>query len=308
MFPTSPDRPIRLATRGSALALAQATMTEEALAERYPDIDLVRRVIQTSGDRFQDRPLAEIGGKELFTKEIDEALLSGAADIAVHSLKDVPSEIPAKLCIAAVLPRADARDVLVCGASTLARIAELPPGCEVGTSSPRRALQLLLARPDLKVGFIRGNVPTRLAKAARGEVGATLLAAAGMRRLNLPFEQALSPQEMLPAVGQGIVAIACRVTDDALRMALSAINHLPSWHAMRAERAFLAALGGSCRSPIAAWAEVDGAHLTLHGFLSATDGSRSARRTLHGETNDAEMLGRELAKRMQTEVPHESFA
>lgn len=302
------EHPLRIATRGSALALAQASMTEAALGVAYPDLATVRKVIQTSGDKFQDRPLAEIGGKELFTKEIDEALISGNADIAVHSLKDVPSDIPPELCIAAVLPRADARDVLVCGGETLARIEDLPQGCAVGTSSPRRALQLLLARPDLKIGFIRGNVPTRLAKAMRGEVGATLLAAAGMHRLNLPFEHALTPQEMLPAVGQGIVALACRVEDASLRRALSAINHLPSWYAMQAERAFLSALGGSCRSPIAAWAEVEGQILTLHGFLSATDGSRSLRHTLQGETRDAESIGHALAKYMLTEVPHACFA
>ncbi len=302
------DIPLRLATRGSALALAQAAMTEEALAMRFPAVHLVRQIIQTSGDKFQDRPLAEIGGKELFTKEIDAALIEHHADFAVHSLKDVPSDIPRELCIAAVLPRADARDVLVCGSETLARIADLPMNCHIGTSSPRRALQLSLARPDLTIGFIRGNVPTRLAKTAHGEVGATLLAAAGMRRLGIPFEHALTTQEMLPAVGQGIVALACRVADTHIREMLAAINHLPSWHAMQAERAFLAALGGSCRSPIAAWAEIEDTRLTLHGFLSAADGSASARQTLQGDVADAERLGHALAQRMMEEVPHASFA
>ncbi len=300
--------PLRIATRGSALALMQAGMTEQALAALYPDWPLERHIIQTTGDRFQDRSLAEIGGKELFTREIDAALLSGQADIAVHSLKDVPSDIPEALTIAAVLPRADARDVLLCGSDSLRSIRDLPVGCEVGTSSPRRALQLQLARPDLRVGFIRGNVPTRLAKVQRGEVGATLLAAAGMRRLNLPFAHALSVEEMLPPVGQGIVALACRKADHGLIERLRSINHLPSWQAAQAERALLRRMGGSCRSPIAAYAKLEGETLHLHGFLAATNGSHSARAQLSGQASEAEALGEALAVELMQQVPHADFA
>jgi hydroxymethylbilane synthase len=267
-----PNRPLRLGTRRSPLALAQAEEARTRLAAAHglaeAEIELVP--VTASGDRIQDRPLAEIGGKALWTKELDAWLLEGAIDFAVHSLKDVETLRPAEIALAAVLPREDVRDVLVGAAS----IAALPRGARVGTSAPRRAAQLLHARPDCMVVPFRGNVATRLAKLAAGEADATLLAAAGLNRLgDHGVGHPLPAEEWLPAPGQGAIAIECRASDSDMRALLAAIDHGPSRAAVTSERALLAALGGNCHSPIAVLTTPRGKGLTMRAALFSPDGS-----------------------------------
>ena len=272
-----PDRrhhlgPYRLGTRRSPLALAQAEEARARLIAAHGlaegDIELVP--VTASGDRIQDRPLAEIGGKALWTKELDAWLLAGEIDFAVHSLKDVETLRPAEIAIAAVLPREDVRDVLVGAAS----IAALPQGARVGTSAPRRAAQLLHARPDCRVVPFRGNVATRLARLAAGEADATLLAMAGLNRLGeTGTGHPLPAAEWLPAPAQGAIAIECRGSDAETRSLLAAIDHAPSRAAVMAERALLAALGGNCHSPIAVLTTAEGGVLTLRAALFSPDGA-----------------------------------
>ena len=260
---------IRLGTRGSPLALTQANLVADALAARHPGLTVEIVPIRTTGDRVQDRPLAEIGGKALWTKELDRALVAGEIDCAVHSMKDVETIRPAEIVIAAMLPRADVRDRLVGAASFDA----LPPGARIGTSSPRRAAQVRSLRADLQPVLFRGNVDTRLARLADGEAEATLLAAAGLDRLGRGDVGVTIPEtQMLPAPAQGAVGIECR-TDDALtRERLAGIDH-PRTHAcVLAERALLAALGADCHSPVAALARIEGAILTIEATLYAEDG------------------------------------
>lgn len=241
-------------------------MAAHGLAESQ--IELVP--VTASGDRIQDRPLAEIGGKALWTKELDDWLLAGEIDCAVHSAKDVETIRPAEIAIAAILPREDVRDVLVGAAS----ITALPQGAILGTSAPRRAAQLLHARPDCKVVSFRGNVATRLAKLAAGEADATLLAAAGLNRLGESgVGHPLPAHEWLPAPGQGAIAIECRANDVATAALLAAIDHGPSRTEVMAERALLAALGGNCHSPIAVLSRWEGEQLTLRAALFSPDGA-----------------------------------
>ena len=253
---------LRIATRGSPLALAQAHEVRDRLAACHADLaapDAVEIiVIRTTGDRMQSGPLADVGGKGLFTKEIEEALMEGRADIAVHSMKDVPTWLPDGLAIGCLLPREDPRDALVGGnAKTIKR---LPIGAVVGTASLRRRAILLNRRPDLEVVTLRGNVQTRLAKVEAGEVAATLLAVAGLKRLGLADKAAgvLNPEDMLPAVCQGAIGIELRDGDGAIRSLVDAINHAPTAQCVAAERALLDVLDGSCRTPIAALANIDG--------------------------------------------------
>ncbi|HXG80623.1 MAG TPA: hydroxymethylbilane synthase [Sphingomicrobium sp.] len=285
-----------IGSRGSPLALAQARMVAEALEQahgwRPGSVEI--RTVKTSGDRIQDRPLAEVGGKALWTKELDLALLAGETHCSVHSMKDVESERPDALRIAAMLPRADARDRLIGGAS----IAELAPGARVGSSSPRRAAQLMRLRPDLEVVSIRGNVDTRLAKQASGEVDATLLAAAGLIRLGrdevgVPIE----PGEMLPAPGQGAIGIECREDDVTTAALLRAIDHHATHQAVLAERAFSRALGGTCHSPVGAHAFVDGDEIAFVCEILSEDGSeRIAERARFaiGDVDGPARLAREM--------------
>lgn len=266
------DRPFRIGTRRSPLAMAQAEEAQGRLASAHGlkagDTELVP--VTASGDRIQDRPLAEIGGKALWTKELDAWLHEGSIDLAVHSAKDVETIRPDWLTIAAVLPREDVRDVLVGAAS----IHALPPGARVGTSAPRRAAQLLHARPDCTVVPFRGNVATRLARLAAGEAEATLLALAGLNRLGEHGTgHPLAAEEWLPAPGQGAIVIECRADDVRTRALLSAIDHAPSRAALMAERALLAALGGNCHSPIAALTRFEGAELVLRAALFSPDGA-----------------------------------
>ena len=265
-------RCLRLGTRRSPLALAQAEEARARLIAAHglaaDSIELVP--VTASGDRIQDRPLAEIGGKALWTKELDAWLLAGEIDFAVHSLKDVETLRPAGITIAAVLPREDVRDVLV-GAAT---IRALPQGARVGTSAPRRAAQLLHARPDCRIVPFRGNVATRLARLAAGEADATLLAAAGLNRLGKRATgHPLPADEWLPAPGQGAIAIECRTDDAATRALLAAIDHGPSRAGVMAERALLAALGGNCHSPVAVLTTADAGMLILRAALFSPDGT-----------------------------------
>ena len=263
-----------LGTRGSPLALAQARMTASAIevAHGWPADTVEIRIIKTSGDRIQDRPLADIGGKALWTKELDQALLAGETHCSVHSMKDVESDRPDALCIAAMLKRADTKDRMI-GAES---IEALPQGARIGTSSPRRAAQLLALRPDLEIVPLRGNVDTRLAKVAAKDCDATLLAAAGLDRLGRTgVGHALG---LLPAPAQGAVGIECRKDDDQTRRVLAQINHHPTFVAVAAERAFTHALGGGCHSPVAALATVgqDGM-LSMHAEILSGDGRCSVR-------------------------------
>ena len=265
-----------LGTRGSPLALSQAHKVASALevANRWPADFVQIQVIETTGDRIQDRPLVEIGGKQLWTKELDRALMEKEVDFCVHSLKDVEAIRPREITIAAVRPRGDVQDRLI-GADS---IEDLPEGAVVGTSSPRRKAQLLSIRPDLKVVPLRGNVQTRLAKLKAGEVQATLLAGAGLRRLGMgnvgtpiPFEQ------MLPAPTQAVIAIECRSSDTLTQSALTVVDD-PTTHALiRAERAFTAALGGSCHSPVAAYAEIENGKVRFRAQLLSEDGRDQVR-------------------------------
>jgi hydroxymethylbilane synthase len=265
-----PDRPLKLGTRASPLAMAQAHEARDRLCAAHPGLEVEIVPVTASGDKVLDRPLADIGGKALWTKELDAWLLAGEIDFAVHSLKDVETIRPIAIAIAAILPREDVRDVLV-GVESL---SALPPGARIGTSAPRRAAQALHARPDCQVVGIRGNVQTRLAKLEAGEADATLLAMAGLNRLGMAhYGTPLDPEVWLPAPGQGAIAIEARTADESTRALLSAIDHAPSHRAVIAERALLAALGGNCHSPIAVLTSQDGGNLTMKAALLSPDGA-----------------------------------
>ncbi|MBX9881497.1 MAG: hydroxymethylbilane synthase [Sphingomonas sp.] len=276
---------LRLGTRGSPLALTQADMTRAALCQAHgwtPDaIEIV--VIKTTGDKVQDRALAEIGGKALWTKELDRALLSGEIDCAVHSMKDVETIRPGEIAIAGMLPRADVRDRLI-GADS---IEALKPGAVIGTSSPRRSAQLRALRPDLAITLLRGNVDTRLARVAEGAIDATLLAAAGLDRLGRgAVGAAIAVETMLPAPSQGAVGIECRAEDARVRPLIAAIADAPTVACVSAERALLAALNADCHSPMAALAVPEGDTLRLRAALYAADGSDSVIGEAHGIPGD----------------------
>ncbi len=290
----------RLGTRGSPLALTQARMTRDALcaAHGWDEGAVELLVIRTTGDRVQDRALAEIGGKALWTKELDRALLAGEIDAAVHSMKDVETMRPATIRIAAMLPRADVRDRLI-GAES---VAALRPGAVIGTSSPRRRAQLLGARPDLSIVLLRGNVETRLGKLAAGEVDATLLAAAGLDRLGHgEVGHALPTDAMLPAPAQGAVGIEVRRDDAAACALVAAIDDAPTHRCVAAERALLAALQADCHSPVAALASLAGETLTLRGELLAEDGSTRVEGAVEGVAG--EDLGARLAADLLARAP-----
>ncbi len=289
---------LRIATRKSALALWQAEHVAALLRKAHPDLAVELVPMTTKGDRILDRSLAAIGGKGLFIKELEVAIESGRADLAVHSMKDVPAELPEGMMIAAVLPRADPRDALV--SPRHPGLADLPPGARVGTSSLRRQAQLLAQRPDLKIEPLRGNVDTRLKRVADGELDAIVLACAGLVRLGWEsrITARLPVTTSLPAVGQGVIGIECRRDDARTRSALAALDHADTHTVLAAERAFAERLGGSCQSPIAAHAALDGAGLGLEGLVAEPDGSQVFRDRIHGAATDAAALGRELAERL----------
>jgi hydroxymethylbilane synthase len=286
---------LRIGTRGSPLALAQAAEVKARLIAAHPGrlepeaIEIV--VIKTTGDQVQDRPLAEIGGKGLFTKEIEDALLDHSIDLAVHSMKDVPTALPVGLEIACLLPREDPRDVLISADGTL--LANLPLGAVVGTASLRRQAQLKAQRPDLQIVPLRGNVGTRIAKIARGDAAATLLALAGLKRLGKAevATEILSLDQMLPAVAQGAIGIEIRTDDAVTRQFLAPLHHVETAVCVTAERACLARLEGSCRTPIAAYAELQGERLHLRSLLASADGRQMLRDDRHGSAADAAQLG-----------------
>jgi hydroxymethylbilane synthase len=284
---------LRIGTRGSPLALAQAHETRARLISAYgladTEIDVV--VIRTSGDRIQDRPLSEVGGKGLFTKEIEEALASKAIDIAVHSSKDLPTLVPEGLVLSAFLPREDVRDAFLSKVAT--SIRDLPHGAVLGTSSLRRRAMALRIRPDLLTVEFRGNVETRLRKLDEGVAHATLLAIAGLNRLGLQDHASslLDPDDFLPAVGQGAVAIQTRADDRRIHELVAGIHHENTGIALAAERAFLTRLDGSCRTPIGGLATIEDGTLVFRGMVLSPDGTRFEGTRLVGPISDAERIG-----------------
>ena len=292
---------IRIATRGSALALWQAHWVRDRLQADDPALTVELLVLKTRGDKILDRALSEVGGKGLFVKEIEEALLDGRAEVAVHSMKDLPAEIPEGLVLGAVPLREDPRDALVVAPAHAARdVASLPRGARVGTSSLRRVCQLKARRPDLELVPLRGNVDTRVRKVDANELDAIVLACAGLKRLGhgARITAALSTEESLPAIGQGALAIQCRADDPETRARLGKLDDRTTALAVTAERALLKRLAGDCKTPLGAHATVDGARLTIEGLVGAPDGSRLIRHALQGAADDAEAVGRALAEEL----------
>jgi len=289
---------IRIATRRSPLAVWQAEHVAARLMAVHPDLKVRLAPMVTEGDRVVDRALAGVGGKGLFIKELEVAILAGEADLAVHSMKDVPAALPHGMVIAAVLERADPRDALV--SIRYLALDGLPNGARIGTSSLRRQCQLRRARPDLAITTLRGNVGTRLSRLDHGEYDAIILAAAGLERLGLGgrIRERLPPQRMLPAVGQGIIGIECRASDARIRSLLAPLEHAPTRHCLEAERAFSARLGGSCQSPIAGHAELAGGILELQGLVGSPDGNTVFADRTAGAATDAVKLGSALADRL----------
>jgi len=289
---------VRIGTRGSALALWQAAWVKERLEHAWPDLQVELIVIKTSGDRIQDVSLATIGGKGLFVKEIEDALLSHAVDIAVHSIKDLPGDLPAGLTLSAVPEREDPRDVLI--SNNGETLAQLPVGTCVGTSSLRRQALLLHARPDLRIELLRGNVDTRLRKQREGIVEATILAVAGLKRLGLlpKNSQVLDENEFLPAIGQGALGIETRADDAAVVARVKPLHHEATAIAVTAERAFLRRMGGSCRTPLAAKGHVEHGSVHLTALIARPDGTQVIRGEERGSSADAEEIGSRLAARL----------
>ena len=294
----TPTAPFRIGTRGSPLALAQAYETRDRLAAAHslPQDAFEIVVIKTTGDRIQDRPLKEIGGKGLFTREIEIELLAGRLDIAVHSMKDMPVEQPLGLLLDTYLPREDVRDAFI--SPTAKSIAELPPATKVGTSSLRRKAQLLNRRPDLEVVEFRGNVQTRMRKLSDGVAACTFLAMAGLNRLKMDELPAtpIEPDDMLPAVAQGAIGIERRAVDHRAAAMLEAIHHKPTGEALAAERAFLAALDGSCETPIAGLATLNGSTVHLTGEILRIDGSEAISDAASATITDGPDMATQLAK------------
>ena len=303
---------LRLGTRGSKLALTQAGLVRDALAAAIPALaapDAIEIVaIRTTGDAIQDRPLAEAGGKGLFVKEIEEALLTGAIDLAVHSAKDMPTVLPDGLMLAACLPREDVRDAFI--SRKAASLRDLPHGAVVGTASLRRQAMVRRLRPDVSVVPLRGNVETRLKKLDAGEVDATLLALAGLKRLGLADQATalLDPDEFLPAVGQGAITIEARSDDARTRALLAAIDHADTSVALAAERAFLAVLDGSCRTPIAGHAVLTGERVSFRGLILRPDGSAAFEASREGARADAAALGADAGAELKRRAPADFFA
>lgn len=289
---------LKIGTRQSLLALWQSNYIASCLRERYPECRVELKKIVTKGDKILDVPLAQIGGKGLFTKEIEEELLDGTIDLAVHSLKDMPTVMPEGLCLTAITARANAGDAFV--SNKYANFAELPLGAIVGTSSLRRKAQLLAARPDLQITNLRGNVDTRLRKLDEGLYDAVILAAAGLERLGHGDRiRSLIPASVcLPAVGQGALAIECRADDAETRAMLDCLNDVPTRRATSAERAFLGLVEGGCQVPIGVHADVNKNAIRVEAIIAALDGSVVLRDTITGSADDAEKLGKELGRKM----------
>jgi hydroxymethylbilane synthase len=301
---------LRIGTRGSPLALVQAEAARAAVvATGKLDPSSIQIVpIRTTGDRITDRPLTEAGGKGLFTKEIDEALIAGNIDIGVHSAKDLATRLPAGIVVAGCLPRADVRDVFI--SPIASEIANLPRGAAVGTSSLRRRALVLRSRPDLRVVDLRGNVETRLRKIEEGQAQATILAAAGMIRLGLGGRVGgfLDPDAWVPAPGQGAIAITARAENPEILAMVGAVDHQDTTMALAAERAFLAVLDGSCRTPIGGLARLRGAVLFFRGIIVKPDGSEAHEATAEGEATNAVEIGREVAAELARRGGRDFFA
>jgi len=295
---------LKIGTRGSPLALAQAHETQARLMQAHglPEQAFEVMVISTSGDRIQDRPLSEAGGKGLFTKEIEEALLERRIDIAVHSSKDMPTVLPDGLELSAFLPREDARDAFIGKAAK--RIADLPQGARLGSSSLRRQALIRRMRPDLDVVMFRGNVQTRLRKLDEGVADGTILAYAGLKRLGLEnvVTDLMPLEDFPPAPGQGAIGIETRIGDRDVEKMLEAIHHVPTGQALACERAFLAALDGSCRTPIAGYATVSGEELSFAGLIISPDGTQWHEVRLDGQAHDAADIGTEAARMVRAKA------
>lgn len=307
----NPGTPVlTIGTRGSPLALAQAHETRQRLLAAHPTLaeaQIAIRIIKTTGDKIQDRALSEAGGKGLFTKEIEDALLDGSIDLAVHSMKDMPTQLPAGLVMAAYLPREDVRDVLL--STRPMSLAELPQGATVGTASLRRKAFLLARRPDLQVVTFRGNVQTRLRKLEEGIVAATFLALAGLHRLKIAPDgmRVLEPEEMLPAVAQGAIGIECRDGDARVLDYLAPLNDRPTQIRVEAERALLAVLDGSCRTPIAALAELDGDKMRLRGAIARPDGTELIEIERRGVAMEGIAMSRDAGAELKRRIGPDFF-
>jgi hydroxymethylbilane synthase len=305
----SSDIILRLGTRGSPLALAQAGMVRAALATAhgFDPQQIALEVIRTSGDRIQDRPLADAGGKGLFTKEIEEALSAGTIDFAVHSSKDMPTVLPLGLMLSAFMPREDPRDAFI--SRKAKSIADLRRGATVGTASLRRQAMTKRLRPDLVIVPLSGNVETRLRKLEEGVADATLLALAGLKRLGLTDAATaiLGTEEFLPAVGQGAIGIETRAGDTRTRDLLAPVNHAETFTALACERAFLAVLDGSCRTPIGGHATIEGGRLRFRGMIIKPDGSEAFEAEREGDIGDAEKLGADAGAELKGRASSDFF-
>jgi len=289
------DSKLRIATRKSPLALWQANHVRDALMARNPGLDVELFTMTTQGDKILDTPLAKVGGKGLFVKELELGILEGRADLAVHSMKDVPVEFPQGLGLAAILEREDPRDALI--SNTISSIEALPQGARVGTSSLRRQCQLRARRADLEVLDLRGNVNTRLAKLDNGDYDAILLAAAGVKRMGWEdrITELLPPEQFLPAIGQGAIGIEIRVADDRVNRMVEALNDEQAATRIRAERALNARLQGGCQVPIAGYSEISHGVMVLRALVGRPDGTELVQGVISGKPEDAEELGQVLA-------------
>jgi len=299
---------LRIGTRGSKLALVQANWVKTRLEERHPGLAVELAIIKTSGDKLKDVPLAQVGGKGLFIKEIEEALFAGQVDLAVHSLKDMPAEVPAGLKIAAVPPREDWRDAFI--SNNYAVLADIPPGGRVGTGSLRRGVQLLHLRPDLEVVPMRGNVDTRLRKLAEEGLDAIILAAAGLARLGLTrvSRSFLTDKEMLPAISQGALGLEIRSGDARARELIAFLDDPVTHAAVDAERGFLARLEGGCVVPVAGLAQVEDGSLSFEALIGDLDGRKIIRGSITGSPQEADSLGRTLAESLLDQGGREILA
>lgn len=298
---------LRIGTRASQLALWQANWVKSELEKRYPDMTVTLTKIKTIGDKILDVPLAQVGGKGLFVKEIEEAMLRGEIDIAVHSMKDVPTEFPEGLGLYCITEREDPRDAVI---SNNVKFADLPQGARIGTSALRRQAQLLKVRPDLEMVIIRGNVQTRMDKLKTEGLDAVILAAAGLNRLGFADQiTELLPTDLsLPAIGQGALGIECNLSNQDVKDAISFFNHPDTSRAVRAERALLWRCEGGCQVPIAAFGEVTGDQLKLTGFIASVDGKVSVKGVVTGPADDCEKLGVKLAEQLLAEGGHAILA
>jgi hydroxymethylbilane synthase len=291
-------RQLRIATRKSPLALWQAEHVRVRLQQLHPGLQVELLTMSTQGDRVLDSPLAKIGGKGLFVKELEQGMLAGQADIAVHSMKDVPAELPHGLEIGAILEREDPRDAFV--SNRFATLAGLPQGARVGTSSLRRQCQLRAVRPDLEILDLRGNVNTRLAKLDAGDYDAIVLASAGLKRLGMAerITRALQPEDMLPAIAQGVIGIECRSDDATVKALIEPLNHAETGLRTQAERAMNAALAGGCQAPVAGFSIITGDSIALRGLVGWPNGSAIIRGEISGPAAEAAVLGEQLAQEL----------